>query len=77
MKGEAIPSDIRYEALATEAHREGEGTREHPPYTDALLKRAVTQGIDPAGNPLDWTMPRWRMTREDLDDLVAFLKTLR
>ncbi len=77
MMGGAIPSDIRYEALTKQEHREGEKAREHPPYTDALIKRAITEGRDPAGNPLDWTMPRWRMGPGDLEDLVAFLKTLR
>lgn len=76
MMGGAIPSDIRYGALTKEAHRESEGAREHAAYTDTLLKRAITEGLDPAGKSLDWTMPRWRMTPEDLDDLVAFLKTL-
>lgn len=77
MMGGAIPSDIRYEALTKEEHREGEKAREHPPYTDALIKRAITQGVDPAGNSLDWTMPRWRMAEEDLADLLAYLRTLR
>ena len=77
MMGGAIPSDIRYEILTKEEHREAEGVREHPAYTDTLIKRTITDGLDPAGNSLDWTMPRWRMTPEDLDDLVAFLRTLR
>ncbi len=77
MMGTAIPSDIRYEALTKGKHEEGEGTQEHPPYTDPLIKRAITEGLDPAGNSLDWTMPRWRMAPEDLEDLVAFLKSLR
>jgi len=77
MMGGAVPSDIRYETLTQEEHRAGEGTREHPPYTEALIKRAITEGQDPAGNPLDWTMPRWRIAAEDVEDLVAFLKTLR
>ena len=77
MMGGAIPSDIRYETLTKEEHEEGEGARKHAPYTDALIRRAITEGLDPAGNSLDWAMPRWRMTPEDLEDLVAFLKTLR
>ena len=77
MMGGAVPSDIRYEALARQEHQEGEGARKHAPYTDALIKRAISEGLDPAGNSLDWTMPRWRMMPEDLEDLVAFLKTLR
>lgn len=77
MMGGAIPSNIRYEALTKEEHREAEKSREHAPYTDALIKRAITQGVDPAGNLLDWTMPRWRMGDDDFADLLAYLKTLR
>jgi len=42
-----------------------------------LIKRAITKGIDPAGEPLDWTMPRWQFGDEDVADLLAYLKTLR
>jgi cytochrome c oxidase subunit 2 len=73
MMGSEIPGDIRYEHLVEEEHEEGEG---HPPYTDDLIKRAITLGLDPAGEPLDLTMPRWRMSERDLDDLIEFLKTL-
>jgi len=48
-----------------------------PRYMDALIDRAITQGINPAGKSLDWTMLRWEMTEEDLNDLIAYLKTLR
>jgi cytochrome c oxidase subunit 2 len=69
-----IPPDIRYHHLIEEEeHGEGE---EHPPYTDELIKRAITEGLDPAGEPLDLTMPRWQMSERDLDDLLGFLKTL-
>jgi cytochrome c oxidase subunit 2 len=77
LRGTAIPPDIRYEALTTEAQDQGQGKMTHPPYTDALIRRAITKGIDPAGQPLDWTMPRWQMGQEDLDDLLASLKTLK
>ena len=80
MMGTAIPSDIRYAVLTEkEAHahgKEGGAEEAHPPYTDALIKRAVTRGLNPAGKPLDWTMPRWEMTEEDLNDLIAYLKAL-
>src|SRR3990172_4830349 len=76
MMGTAIPADIRYAALtAKNGHDKGEEA--HPRYGDTLIARAITQGIDPAGKPLDWTMPRWQMTEEDLNDLIAYLKTLR
>ena len=78
MMGTAIPADVRYTALtAKDAHGEGKEGEAHPSYTDALINRAITQGVNPAGKALDWTMPRWQMTEEDLKDLIAYLKTLR
>ena len=73
MMGTEIPGDIRYSHLTEEEHEEGE---EHPPYTDELIKRAITLGLNPAGEPLDPTMPRWRMSDQDLDDVIQYLKTL-
>ena len=75
MMSTKIPSDIRYHALTEEEHDEHEG-EEHPPYTDATIKQAITDGLNPAGKPLDDTMPRWRMSAGDLDDLLEYLKTL-
>jgi cytochrome c oxidase subunit 2 len=65
MMGTAIPADIQYKALL--AHH----------YTNATIERAITQGLDEDGKSLDWTMPRWKMSEEDLSDILAFLKTLR
>ncbi len=73
-----VAPDIRYKTLTAERmeHGNGDEEEEHPPYTDETIKRAITEGVDPAGNPLDWPMPRWRMSEEDLNDLLEFLKTL-
>jgi cytochrome c oxidase subunit 2 len=75
--------DIRWSTLTESEHGEQstqgqgkEGEMDHPPYTEQTFKRAVTQGLDPAGNPLEPAMPRWNMSNQDLDDLIAFLKTL-
>lgn len=70
-----VAPDIRYSALTSAEHAEHPG-EEHPRYTDALIKRAITRGLDPAGEPLDSAMPRWRMSERDLSDLLAYLKTL-
>lgn len=56
--------------------KEVRGQRGHPPYTDELIKRAITEGLDPGGKPLDKTMPRWKMSDRDLDDVIAYLKQL-
>ena len=50
---------------------------EHPPYTEETLKRAITQGLDPGGGQLEYPMPRWQMSTQDLNDLVSFIKTLK
>ena len=50
---------------------------DHQPYTEGTVKQAITQGVDPAGNSLEYPMPRWQMSAQDLNDLVAFIKTLK
>ena len=68
--------NITWSHLTEEEHEEEEH-EEHPPYTEDTVKRAITQGIDPAGEPLDEFMPRWQMSSQDLNDLVDFIKTLQ
>ena len=68
--------DIRYSSLIGGEHQDEHAEEEHPPYTDETIKRAITQGVDPAGEPLSWVMPRWDMSDEQLTDLLDFLKTL-
>lgn len=52
------------------------GGRERPPYTEETLARAITQGIDPAGNRLALTMPVYTMPELDLVALIAYVKKL-
>jgi cytochrome c oxidase subunit II len=52
-------------------------TQDSPPFTEETLKRAITQGIDPEGDSLDYWMPRWQMSAQDLNDLIGFIKTLK
>ena len=49
--------------------------RKHPAYTARALELSVTRGLDPAGNKLV-AMPRYQMSKADLDDLVVYLKRL-
>ncbi len=71
MMGTAVPPDIRYGVLM-----KPEEHMDHPPYTDATIKRAIAKGLDPGNGKLDMTMPRWTMPERDLDDLVGYLKQL-
>lgn len=50
--------------------------RQHGPYTEASFIRALTQGVDPAGNRMLSAMPRYRMSAEDMADLIAYLKRI-
>jgi hypothetical protein len=54
---------------------EGGGHGDHEAYDDATLRRAITEGLDPAGERLDPDMPRWSIAGPDLADLIAFLKS--
>ncbi len=47
-----------------------------PAYNEASLKSAIRDGIDAAGNAFGPFMPRYELTDEELDILVAYLKTL-
>ncbi len=74
MMGTAIPADIRYEPLIKGEYEHG---KKETPYTDSLIKRAITEGLDPDGHALDWTIPRWQVSDADFADLLAYLKTLQ
>lgn len=66
---------LKAPSLTTEAlfgdHSDGHG--EHPAYDKESLKKVITLGVDPSGEHLDSTMPRWMMSEQDLDDLVNYL----
>lgn len=73
-EGGVRPPDITWRRLTTPYGQRLDSGREHPPYDEAAFARAVTLGIDPAGNRLDQAMPRFVMSMRDLADLTAYLK---
>ena len=46
------------------------------PYTDATFARAIREGVDSAGKPLSFLMPRFRLSDADVRALIAYLGTL-
>src|SRR5690349_20950495 len=50
--------------------------RKHGPFTESSFANAVVRGVDPSGNSLVVAMPRYRMSIEDMNDLLAYIKRL-
>jgi len=64
LPGGAVSADLRHKALVTDMK---------PPYTLALVERAVSTGIDSAGARLHPIMPRWRLSQDDLHDVASYV----
>lgn len=75
-EGGVAPSDLTWPALTKPYGVDHPGGRRHPPYDERLLTRAVTMGLDPAGNELHVAMPRYRLTHEQAAALVAHIQRL-
>jgi len=78
MMGSHLPGNIIYSSLVSgERHgEEGDEEGEGEAYTDEDIRRAIRQGVKPSGESMDWSMPRWNMQDDDLDDLLEYLKEL-
>ena len=50
--------------------------RKHGPFNEAAFVRALTDGVDPAGNSMLAAMPRFKMSPEDAADLIAYVKRI-
>ena len=65
MAGTAVEApDITYDTLVNEG------------FTDATIGRAIRDGLDEAGQPLEDAMPRWQMSDADVGEVIAYLKQL-
>lgn len=72
----AVTGDILYAPLRLPTSKPPLAPEQRPAYTDESLKRAIRDGIGADGEPLSTLMPRYPLSDEDLDALVAYLKTL-
>ena len=75
-EGGVRPSAVVWSELAKPYGHSHPGGRKHPPFTEATLARALRDGLDPAGNPLDVSMPRYGISDDDLGSLLAYLRRL-
>jgi len=72
-EGGIRPPNIRHDVLF---HPSTAGDRRRPAYTKPLLKRAIAMGIDAGGKPLQNPMPRYRLSLEEMNDLLAYLDAI-
>jgi ABC-type branched-subunit amino acid transport system substrate-binding protein len=75
-EGGVRPGNITWSELTKSYGHDHDNGRRHPRFDEASLQRAVVEGVDPAGNPLDGSMPRYRISGRDWKALVAYLKVL-
>lgn len=75
-EGGVLPPDITWEDLTKPYGHTRGGGRKHGPYDERSFARAVTEGIDPAGQRIDGAMPRYSLSVGELVALTAYLKRL-
>ncbi|GAB5400990.1 MAG: ABC transporter substrate-binding protein [Aureisphaera sp.] len=75
-EGGITPSNITWKELTKNYGGNLQNQRKRPAYTERSLRNAISSGIDPAGNELHNAMPRYVMSREDMDNLISYLKVI-
>lgn len=76
-EGGVRPSDITWFNLTKEYGGVTLIGRRYNAYDEDRFLRAVTEGIDSAGNKLDSSMPRYNLSRRDARDLIAYLRVIQ
>ena len=74
-EGGLQPPPIDWETL-TRPHTSLLTRRERAAYNETTLARAISHAVGPTGGRLHPAMPHYKMTREQMADLIAYLKQL-
>lgn len=75
-EGAVRPPNITWAELTKPYGHQHPDGRSHPAFDAAAVGRAITGGVDPAGNRLDPAMPRYDMADASVRALVAYLQRL-
>ena len=75
-EGGVDPPDITWSSLTKPYGQRHDDGRRHPPFDAASFERAVVEGVDPAGQPLDPAMPLYSLGGAELEALIAYLKRI-
>jgi len=76
VEGGIVPSDIRWSVLKRPYNARLPHGRQHATYDERALKKAIGMGLAPNGTELNAIMPRYQLTRQDMTDLIAYIKGL-
>ena len=71
-----IPTNITWKYLIKSYGHIHAGGLAHGPFNEAGLKHYLKTGIYPGGKTGDPAMPLYTMSKQDLDDLLAYMKRL-
>ncbi len=75
-EGGLVPPDIRWSQLTKSYGHIHDSGRTHPAFDGESVATLLRTGMDPADNRVDAAMPIYRMSDEDMADLVAYLQVL-
>ncbi|MFI5103644.1 MAG: ABC transporter substrate-binding protein, partial [Terriglobales bacterium] len=75
-EGGITPSEITWSALMRARETDHALERRRPAYDLGTLRKVLREGVDPAGNELGITMPRYQISDGDLESLIAYLRQL-
>jgi ABC-type branched-subunit amino acid transport system substrate-binding protein len=75
-EGGVEPSNIQWSELTKPYGHNHANGRRHGAFDERHVRRAIMEGVDPAGNRFDGAMPRYSMSAKDFAALVAYLKKL-
>ncbi|MCB9232375.1 MAG: ABC transporter substrate-binding protein [Bacteroidia bacterium] len=75
-EGGVSPSNLTWPSLTRNYSGEKKNGRTHPPYNEKSLVKAISMGLDPAGNKLEGIMPRYQMSQQAMEDLISYLKVI-
>lgn len=76
-EGGVVPSYVTWGYLTKPYGHTHSTGRRHPAFNEQTIAVAIGEGRDPAGNALESTMPRYRLSDKDLAAVVAYLKRLQ
>jgi ABC-type branched-subunit amino acid transport system substrate-binding protein len=74
-EGGLQPPPVAWDMLASPRSSSFSGQM-RPAYDEASLKRAIALGIDSRGATLHQGMPRYRMSDDQMNDLIAYLRVI-